>query len=468
MAGSISTLGVGSGLQLQDILDQLRAVDQQVIDKKSAEITDLDTQVNEFTTINNKLLTLKSSALDLSLSGTYLGRTISSSKEEAVSATVMDGATAKNYAVTVTNLAAQSLWMSGSGFASKDTSVATVDGSMIIELGNETPAKTFQIDITAGSTLSSLVDSINNATDNPGVTASIINDGIDSANPYKLVLKSNGLGEDNRISILQQLPDAVLAEDSGQSAANSLNSQFSVDGVAYQRQSNSISDVVDGVTLTLKSVDSASIIVSSDDQGLNDKITGMITAYNDVVQEVTSKTAYDADKQEFGILAGTTMRDLPSDLESLMTSSNKADSTGTISSLFDLGVEYNRDGTITIDDSVLSAAISANPDKVKAFFIGDSTNDIEGFADKVNNRLRTITSSSGIVAGEKTAAKSRIDSLQDKIDADTARLDKKYEQLTQQFIALDKFMNQMTSMSDFLSGQFDSISNGWTGTGSGK
>lgn len=468
MAGSISTLGVGSGLQLQDILDQLRAVDQQVVDKKSTEITDLNTQVDEFTTVNNKLLTLKSTALDLSLSGTYLGRTITSSKDTAVSATVLDGATAKNYSLEVTNLAEQSLWMSSSGFATKDTSIATVDGSMIIELGSNTPATTFQVDVTAGGTLSSLVDSINNDPDNPGITASIVNDGLDAANPYKLVLKSDGVGEDNRISILQQLPDAVLAEDTDQAAANSLNAQFTVDGVSFQRQSNTINDVIDGVTLTLQSVDSASITVAADDEGLKDKITALVEAYNDVVNEVRDKTSYDQDTQKFGILAGTTMRDLPADLESLMTSSNKADSTGTIQNLFDLGVEFNRDGSITIDDAVLSAAISTNSDKVKSFFLGDSTKDIEGFADKVNSRLRTITGSAGIIAGEKTAAKSRIDSLQDQITEDTARLDKKYDQLTQQFIALDKFMSQMTSMSDFLTGQFNSISNGWTGTGSGN
>ncbi len=467
MAGSISTLGVGSGLQLQDILDQLRAVDQRVVDKKNTEITDLNTQVEEFTTVNNKLLTLKSSALDLSLSGTYLGRTVVSSKDTAVSASVLDGATAKNYSVAVTNLATQSLWMSGTGFAAKDSSIATVDGSIILELGSNTPATTLQIDVTANSTLSQLVDSINNDTTNPGITASIVNDGLDATKPYKLVLKSTGLGEDNRIKVLQQLPDIVLAENTGQLAANSLNAQFAVDGVSFQRQSNSINDVVDGVTLTLHSVDTASVTVAADSAGLKDKITSLVGAYNDAVQEVSAKTSYDQATKKFGSLARTTMRNLPADLESLMTSGNKADSTGTIQNLFDLGMAFNRDGTITIDDATLSTAVSANSDKLKSFFLGDSTKDIEGFADKVNNRLRTITGGTGIVAAEKSAAQSRIGDLTDQISADTARLNKKYDQLTRQFVALDKFMSQMTSMSSYLTGQFNSISNGWTGTGSG-
>ncbi len=466
MAGSISTLGIGSGLQLQSILDQLRAVDQKVIDRKSDKITGLNSQLNEFTIVNNKLITLKASALTLSLSGTYLGRTVTSSADSAVSATVLEGATVKASTVVASNLAQQSLWMSSSGFASKDTSVASADATLTVQLGNNVPATEMSLAVTSGTTLSQLVDNINNATDNPGFTASIVNDGLDPANPYKLVLQSNGTGEDNRISILQQLPDAPLAEDTTQSAANSLDAQFTVDGVAYQRQSNSIDDVIAGVTFTLKSVNTATLTVASDDAALKDNIKSLVTAYNDVVQEVSTKSGYDSKTKKFGMLADTTLRDLPTELEGLMTSGNKADSTGTIKNLFNLGMAFSRDGSITIDDSVLSAAISASPDEIKSFFLGDSANGITGFADKVNDRLRTMTGNKGAVAGEKTAAQSRIDDLKNQISEDNSRLDKKYAQLTKQFIALDQFMSQMSNMSSFLTGQFNSLSQGWSGTGS--
>lgn len=464
--GTISTLGVGSGLQLQDILDQLRAIDQQGVDAKKTEITTLNTQIDEFTTVNNKLLDLKSAALDLSLSGTYLGRTVSSSDETAITATVLEGTTAKTSSVQVTNLAQQSSWMSSSGFASEDANIASADATLTIQLGDTVPAQQLQLDVTAGTTLAQLVDDINNDTNNPGLTASIVNDGLDPANPYKLVLQSDATGEDNRISILQQLPDAVLAESASQSAADSLNAQLTVDGISYQRQTNTIDDVIPGVTMSLKGVGSASIAVEGDSAGLHDKITALVQAYNDVVQEVGSKDSYDTTTQKFGILANTTIRDLPYDLENLMTSGNTADSTGTVKNLFDLGMGFNRDGSISIDDATLSAAISDHADEVKAFFLGDSSKDIEGFADKVNNRLRTLTGSTGVVAGEKTAAQSRITDLKNQIDEDTARLDKKYDQMTQQFVALDSYMSQMTSLSSFLTGQFNSISQGWTGTGS--
>ena len=460
--GSISTLGIGSGLDLNGILDQLKAVDQKPIDKKTAAVTAANSQISEFTTVNNKLLTLKSAALDLSLSGTFIGRTVTSSLESAVTATVTDGATIKNSTVSVKNLAQKSSWMSASGVAKTDSdSISTSDATFSIQIGDKISA----VAITAGITMGQLVDKINSASDNPGVTATIINDGVDSTKPYKMVLTANNPGETNRIT-LSGLPDGVMTEQTGQTVPNSLNAQFTVDGVSYQRQSNTIEDVLSGVTLNFQDIGNSTLTVSSNNSELQDKITSLVTAYNDVVQEVKGQSGYDTTTKTFGLLANTTLRDMPFDLEGLMTSTNTADPSGAIKSLFDLGLTFNKDGTITIDPTTLSAAISNHSDGVQAFFLGDPTNNITGLADMVNNRLRTMTSDSGSIKGDINGAQARIDGLNSQITDDTARLNKKYDLMTSQFVALDTYMSKMTSMSNFLTGQFNSLSNGWSGTGS--
>lgn len=462
MAGTISTLGVGSGLQLQDILEKLRAADQVVVDRKKTDVTKAQSQLDEFTTVNNKLLTLKSSALNLSLAGAFIGRTVSSSSESALTATVSDGATVKSSAVTVTNLAKKSSWLSTSGVATTDSVVASSDQPLVIKVGT----KSLSLTVATGTTASQLVDQINKDTTNPGVTASIVNDGLDPAKPYRLVLTANSLGEANRIDVSTQLSDLAMAVQEGQGTANSLNAQLTVDGIAYQRQSNSVNDILTGVTLALKGTGSSTVTVVNNDAALKEMITTLVTSYNEVVQEVKSKNAYDSTTKSFGILASTTLRDLPFELEGLMTTTNSADLDGGIKSLFDLGLEFNRDGTITINDTTLSAAISEHGAGVQSFFLGDSDRKIEGFADKINNRLRTMTGGGGMIAGEKTAAQARIDDLNTHIADDNARLDKRYDLLNQRFVALDTYMNQMTSMSNFLTGQFNSLSDGWTGTGS--
>ena len=462
MAGSISTLGVGSGLQLQDILDKLRAVDQEVVDRKKGDVTELKSQLDEFTVVKNKLLTMKSAALNLSLSSTFIGRTVSSSSEDVLTATVSDGAAVKSSAVTVTNLAQQSSWLSTAGVASTDSVITLTDQVLTLKIGTKEASLT----VAAGTTMSELVAQINDGADNPGVTASIINDGVDSAHPYKLAITANSFGEDNRISFLSQLPALVMAQQNGQAVADSLNSQFKVDGISYQRQTNSVSDVLSGVSLSLKETGSSAVTVANNDSGLKEMVTTLVTAYNDVVSELRDNSAYDTETGTFGVLNGTTLKDLPFDLQGLMTSSNTADPDENIKTFFDLGLEFNQDGSITIDDTILSAAISDHSDGVSAFFLGDSTNSIEGLADKINDRLRTLTGAAGTIDGEKSAAQTRIDSLNVKIEEETSRLNKRYDILTQQYVALDSYMSQMTSMSNFLTGQFKSLSDGWLNSSS--
>lgn len=448
---SISTLGIGSTLDLQGILDKLKAVDQAPIDKKKTEITTAQAQINEYTILDNKLLSLKSAALDLSLSGTFLGRTVASTDEKVVSATVMDGATVGSPVIKVTNLAAKDTWMGTAGMATTSTSMTEVDKTVTLQIGADAE-NSMSIELTAGTTLSQFVDQVNNAKDNPGVVASIVNDGLDSANPYKLVLTSKESGSDHRISG----SNLAVVETSGD-----LDATFTVDGIPYKRQSNVISDVVSGVTLTLKSASTATVTVAENSTGLKDKIVSFVKLYNDVNQEVQSKSAYDETTKDFGILSTTGLRALPFDLQNMMTSSNEADPTGKVRSLYDLGLEIARDGTISIDEKILDAALAASPDAVKSFFIGDSAAGVEGFADKVNNQLRAMTSGTGLLAAERNAAQARIDGTTQQIADQTDRLNKKYEGLTKQFNALDKFMSQMTSIGNYLTGQFDSL-NGTT------
>ena len=585
MAGSISTLGIGSGLQLQDIIDQLREVDNQAITKKEGQITDLEEQYSEFNVVKNKLLALKSYALDLSLSTTFLSRSVTSSDEKVLTTTVVDDATVQSSSITVNWIASRSSWKSSSGMSSQNSivyvptavhsatgvadtgpTVFTTSDELVINFGSgdsqetitvngltgktltevidaingdadnvgggangryvtaesfevdglhylrvktdyaggtgeanrvtiatqlsdvtlQAPDKTFaysvdgttfSLSVAADTTLSGLADLINNDTDNPGVTATVIDDG-DSTNPYRLVLQSNTSGEDKRISFVAQLPDMTMAEQQG-AGATSLNANFTIDGILYQRQSNTITDVMSGVTLNLVGAGSATATVVSNDTELSDKITNFVKVYNDAVKEIEDNVAWDEETEEFGILARTTVRDITYSLQNLMTSTVSADSTGTVKSMFDLGLEYGRGGisfdssgneielpTISIDSDTLAAAIADNATALQSFFLGDEANGITGFADLVNDRLRTLTTGNSQIEAEKSAAQTRISDLELAIESETDRLNKKYDLMAKQFIELDRYMNQMTSISSYLTSQFDSLSKGWGGTGS--
>lgn len=449
--GTVSSLGVGSGLDLQSILDELRQVDEQPINQMQNQVSALNTQLSEFNTVQGQLVDLQGTAQDLALQTTYIGRTATSSDDSVVGVSASDGATVQNASVKVDQLATSSTWES-SGMASADSTLGDSDVTIGFQVGDNT----YSLDVPAGTTLSGLADLINNDSANPGVTASVVDDGSGSSAAYHLELKSNKTGEDYRISNISNLD---MTEIQGANGA-SLNATVEVDGITYSRQQNTIDDILNGVTLTLGQEGTSQVSVTSDDSGLSDKITSLVNEYNSVVQEVNSQSGYDQSTQTFGPLANTSVMELPNELENVMTATVNAGD-GSVTSLFDLGLQFNQDGTISIDSNTLSSAISSNPDGVQSFFLGDSTKGVTGFADQLNNYLLTLTSDTGQVAAEENSAQSKIDDLNQQIQDDNTRLDEKYATLTQQFVQLDQYMSQETSMSNYLTTQFASLENGW-------
>jgi flagellar hook-associated protein 2 len=185
-----------------------------------------------------------------------------------------------------------------------------------------------------------------------------------------------------------------------------------------------------------------------------------------VLQEISTKSAVDEKTQKPGILAGTSIRSVVFDLQELMNNTVEADAQGNIMALQNVGIEFNRDGTLSLDKEVLAAALADNLAGVQAFFLGDEDQQIEGFADLVNERLRTLTSVAGLFATEKQATQERINSLKLQTARDTERLDRKYERLTRQFVELDRYMNQQSSIASFLTSQFSSLDQLLNGNGS--
>ncbi|MGD9824485.1 flagellar filament capping protein FliD [Desulfobacter sp.] len=551
--GSITSLGLGSGLELQDILDQLREVDKVPIDIKETQKTKLEAQVVEFDSINAKLIQLKSSALSLSLESNFMERTAGISDEEIATASVISGTKQSTYTIDVHQLATKSSWQStgveeesslmyatpSTGIASSDTLVVTETTPLSFTIGHGDDQKSITLDIEADSSLEDIAKAINTAagnlsddgttyvsatvetgsdgnyirlastddnslnnnqilvsegpdfvvpdlmfsyqtgaasdpvyvsvppgtsyqdtvslingdTNNSGVTAALINDG-SADTPWHLTLTSDTEGESNRIF----LNGINMTEIQGADDA-SLNASFSVDGYEYQRQTNEgLEDVIQGVTLNFEKTGEAQLTISSDTDNIKEKITQLIDTYNELIAEIDTQTQYDQDEETDGILSDVyAIKSLGSDLLSFMT--NLIDTGGDITSLLDLGVELNEDGSITLDETALDDAFSSSFEDVVSLFIGDSDNGITGLGDILNDKLKEMTSSTGVVNGEKTAAEEKIDRLTTSIETATERLDKRYEVMAQQFVRLDALIGTMNSQSDYLTSMFDSFNN---------
>ena len=551
--GSITSLGVGSGLELQDILDQLREVDEVPINIKEAEKTNLEAQVVEFDSINAKLIQIKSSALSLSLESNFMERTAEMSDEEVATASAISGTKQATYALDVHQLAKKSSWQSAgveeessfmnaipaTGIASSETPAITETTPLSFTIGHGDDQKSITLDIEADLSLNEIAEAINTAAgnlsddgtsyvtaavrtgsdgnyirlsstdenslhnnqilvsdgpefvvpdlmfsyqtgaasdpvyvsvppgttyqdtvslinddiNNSGLTAALINDG-SADTPWHLTLTADTEGENNRIF----LNGITMTEMQGAKEA-SLNASFSVDGYEYQRQTNEgLEDVIQGVTLNFEEIGETQLTISSDTDDIKENITQLIDTYNELVAEIDTKTKYDEDEEDDGILSDAfSIKSLGSDFLSFMTS--EIDTGGDIITLLDLGMELNAGGSITLDQTKLDAAFSSSFEDVASLFIGDSDKEITGLGDILNDKLTEMTSSTGLVNGEKTAAEEKIDRLTTDIETATERLDKRYEVMAAQFIRLDALIGTLNSQSEYLTSMFDSFNN---------
>ncbi len=333
------------------------------------------------------------------------------------------------------------------GFADHNVAVNTsgTDQTFAYKLG--ATGETISFTVTDGTTLGQRAGLINDAANNPGVTATVIDDGAES-NTTRLVLQAKNSGENNRITLVTPLPDITFTEIQGNSA--SLSAELKVNGITYERQSNTgISDIIHGITLNLNQTGTTTIQVHNDTSPVQTDLMALIDSMNKAFQDITAKSAYDQETGTFGPLgSATSLKSLRGQLMDLL--STRVTPGGTVTSLFDLGFAINRDGTVRLDEAKVTAALEANLEDVAKLFVGEPESGITGLADLLNNKLRDVTKPMGFIDTEKQASESELRRLQDNIAETTTRLDQRFEILTRQFAALDSFASQMQSQADFL------------------
>ncbi len=450
MAGSISTLGAGSNIDLQGVIDKLKAADQIPITNIKAQQLQYKDQLAVFESVNTKLLAVKSKALDLSLSTTFSARLITSSQPSVLTATASSGASAGISTVTVGRLAKQNSWQS-SGVATAATVVGSTTGSFAYTVKGTQSS----VAVSATTTLQQLSDAINNDANNPGVTASVMDDGTGTATAFHLVLVSKETGDANAVTIGTNNTTLTFTEIQ---AKGVLDAQVTINGITYNRATNTISDIIAGVTLNLVATGASSLTITSDTASVKAKILAMVEAYNAAAKEIADNSRYDEKTKVAGSLSGvSTFRTMTSQLkQTLLTSIGGLG--GAYDNLTDIGLSFDRDGTASMDETVLTTALENNLEDVQLLLVGDTATGIDGVATLLNAQLRDITKPiSGVIANEKDRVDQTIQRLDDQIESMTIRLNNKYDLLTKQFVQLDTLMSNIQKQGDFLTAQIASL-----------
>jgi flagellar hook-associated protein 2 len=341
--------------------------------------------------------------------GTIAGSTLFNSTTGKYGAT-LSGATAAGTSVTVVstaNLAVGNVisghdYPAGTTITSIDSGTtfttsappATDSGGLTLQAGatftsSGSGIKTVTIDSTNNS-LQGIRDAINAA--GIGVTATIINDG--SASPYRLALSSNSNGVSNSMKVSVSGDAAVgtlLAHDPANNTGQNLsetvtaqNANFKVNGVAVSKTSNTVSDVVQGVILTLSKVTTSpvTLTVARDTASVSSSISGFVKAYNDLAKMLKDVSAYDAASKKGAILQGdSTVRSLQSQIRSMLGTSVVGTS-GALTTLSSVGVSFQKDGTLALNQTKLDSAIANNFSDIAGLFAatGKATDSLVGYA----------------------------------------------------------------------------------------
>lgn len=390
----ISSAGIGSGLDVNSIVTSLMNVEKRPLNAVNTQKTDYQSQLSAYGTLKSSLSAFQTAVGALTTASKFNAQTVTSANTSVFTATANGSATLGDYAVTVTQLA-KSQKLASTGFSSINDVVGT--GTMTISFGDYVPASVLPLvaesftanaaksDITitidsSNNTLAGVRDAINAS--NSSVSATIVNNGATN----QLVITSKDTGEINSLKISVADDDSNNVDAIGLSqlvydplaagvknmtrVQEEKNALLDVDGISVVKANNVISDVISGVTLNLLATsggNSVNLGVTSNQDKIKESVTAFVDAYNKLDTTLRNLTKYDSTGKNSGVLLGDgTARSVINQIKSVMT---KAIATGgTLTSLSQIGVGFQRDGQLALDSTKLTTALSSNFSEVATLF----------------------------------------------------------------------------------------------------
>ncbi|CAM5788980.1 flagellar filament capping protein FliD [Castellaniella caeni] len=455
-SGLISSLGVGSGLPLDDLLDQLQTSENASLQPIQAQEDTANATLSAYGTLQNSISNLQAAAQPLSNPQSFntLQANVGGS---AFTATVDGGAIAGQYDVTVDQLAsAQTLVTAGQ--ASQTISNGT-GGSLTITLANGTSNT---LDLTGKDTsLNGLVAAINGDSA-LGVSATLVNDG--SASPYHLLLIAQQTGTQAAVSSissdnanLQNLLGFTQGDTgSGVTERAASNAQLHIDGVAISSPSNTLQSAITGVTLTLQSVDAdpTKLDITHDTTQATQSVQNLVTAYNSVLSTLQSLTAYDTGTQTASPLTGNPLALQVQ--EQLNNALDTPSSSGSLSSVFSLGLSTDpTTGQLSLNTDTFSSLLASDPTDVQNVLAGAS-----GVGQAFQTMSDQLLQTGGAFSSATEGTKNLLSDLQAQYQQQSDNISSEMDNYRQEFTALDSMMAQMNSLSSYLTQQLAGLSNG--------
>lgn len=504
----LSFIGSYSGID-QATIDKLMQVERQPLKLYNSRKTSITEQQNAWKDINTRLNSLFGKIEVLKSANTFMSMKATSTNEGSIGVSASDKAVAGKYMISVEQLAtstsiigneAKGPLKEGSftiGGTKEDLERAFKEENDITEITGDNAAKFEEyqkartITVAGGASLNDVAKEINAKSKDTGVSASVINgkmvlnnentgdgeillsDSVDKAGTLSgLGLKEITASNYQTIDGIKSFVDTDIDPNTKITGSVGKNAIFDINGVSVERTSNSVTDVIEGLTINLKEKSTSFVTVGLDNDKAEKAIQDFVDQYNSTMKFIEEKLAAGDPEVEgsAGTLSGDgTLMRLHSTLKNFVTSiifdktvdSKEYDGFNDASQL---GITTkDRYGELQFDATKFRAALLDNPDKVKNFFFGveqdEDGNDVEtGFVAKVNGYIDSfISTKNGIIKNKNESYDKTLKDISKQIEAFEARMVIKEKVLIKKFTALDVAMMKAESQMEWLSGQINAM-----------
>ena len=472
--GTISSAGIGSGLDVTSIISSLMAVESLPLTALQSKATTLQTNLSAFGQVQSLVSSLQDAASALSDPTQYNQTSTSSTDSSSVSATTSSGAAAGVYSVSVSALAAGQSIVSPVGQYTDGTSVVGT-GSLTIQLGSWSADKTtftagtgaaVTVPIGASSnTLAGVAAAINAA--NAGVSASVVTD----ASGARLALQSSVSGVANGFKVTAADADGNNTDNAGlsrlaydpQNSVNQMtlaqaaaNTVATINGIPVTSNTNSLSGVIGGINFNLgkTTTQPVSINVTANTAPISSNVTAFVSAFNALNTFLATETKYDPTSDTAAPLQGdSTAVSIQNQMHSLISQMTGASSQ--FSTLSSLGVQLQTDGSLSLNSTTFNTALTNLPQLTKALSNVDATTTSNnGFGKIFSNWATGLLNTGGTLTGKTASIQSSITSNQKDQDALNTQLAATQARLQAQYTALDSTMSQATALAAYVQQQF--------------
>lgn len=454
---TLSSLGVGSGLDAESIVTKLVAVERQPINKLEASNSTLQTKISTYGEVQSAVSALEDAAQKLTDPSLWSATAATSTDSAAVNFSTTSGAATGTYSVEVSRLASNQSVVSNTTFASSAALVGA--GSLVIDLGTwsgstfaaKTTPSPPPIEITGTDTLADVRDKINGA--NLGVTATIVNDSTGS----RLVMTSKETGlangfrvQSNLASLAYDPQNGTTGTTRGQSASDA---EATINGIAVKSSSNTFANVLSGVSVTVGKITTSpvSVSVAQDTTAITKAITDFASSYSSLTSMLATNTKYDEGSKKAGPLQGDSMA--VSTLNRFRSLLGKAyTSSSAFTTLSSIGLETKAGGAMTVNGTKLASALSTNLSEVQKFFSNSDPADSSknGFAVGVRDLANNLLSTDGAITTRTEGLNSTVklnDKRIEQLETKAALYEKR---LRAQYTALDQSMAGITTQSNLV------------------